>query len=175
MTVQLESLLIAAQNSSIHQIYEILKMVDALLAKYETMPYVDSPLWNGNDDRFGTLLNRTEQLVNLMMNEFNSRRINLNRPVSFAPSTDSTKVESDSESCISSSRTVSASPKKRHRRSGPRPNHPAWVRRILKDWYKLNRDHAYPQADEKQQLAERTKLTVQQVTNWFVNGIFLLI
>jgi predicted aminopeptidase len=174
MTVQLESLQIATQSSSLHQIYEILKMVDVLLAKYETMPYVDSPLWNGNDDQFDTLLNRTEKLVDLMVKELDSRmiKVKFTRPDAFTPSTISTMVESDSESGTSRNQRISPSPEKKQRRSGPRPNHPAWVRKILKDWYNLNKDYAYPQADEKKQLADRTYLTVQQVTNWFVNGGF---
>jgi hypothetical protein len=185
MVAQLEIFQIAAQNSqSAVEIKRILEMTDVLYSKYETMPVVDSALWNENDDEFSTLLTRAEQIFDSIIYELQLRvgfTINLSLPPVDSPkekidamqykssSNFSDGTFSDNEEESQSKRNVTLK-SKRQRKSGPRPNHQPWVRKILKSWYSKNKDHAYPQPEEKAELAKKTNLSIQQVTNWFVNG-----
>lgn len=50
-------------------------------------------------------------------------------------------------------------------------NHlPLETKQILKDWMYNHRHYCYPTNEEKAQLASQTNLSVQQVSNWFVNA-----
>lgn len=47
---------------------------------------------------------------------------------------------------------------------------PAEAKRILDSWMFAHRYYCYPNKLEKQQLAHATKLSVQRISNWFVNS-----
>jgi hypothetical protein len=57
-------------------------------------------------------------------------------------------------------------PKKNQARNRHRP---PWVNNILLEWLKNNLKHPYPSNEVKQDLANRTNLTVKQVTTWMTN------
>jgi hypothetical protein len=62
--------------------------------------------------------------------------------------------------------TKSRMPKKNQARNRHRP---PWVNNILLEWLKNNLDNPYPSNEVKQDLANRTNLTVKQVTTWMTN------
>ena len=51
-----------------------------------------------------------------------------------------------------------------------RKNLPQHSRRILKDWIDEHIDAPHPTDGEKKALAEAAKITIEQVSNWFVNA-----
>ncbi|KXN67965.1 hypothetical protein CONCODRAFT_30907, partial [Conidiobolus coronatus NRRL 28638] len=44
------------------------------------------------------------------------------------------------------------------------------IAKILKDWLYDNIDHPFPNDKEKINLSIMTGLSVEQVSNWFING-----
>jgi hypothetical protein len=158
LTIQLEIFQKVSLVAPANELYKILKMVDVVLSKYETMPYVDSVLWNGNDDRQNTLLSRAEQLFEQILRELKERDVHHdNTPLNDIKFHSDTFTDSDEGTS-----------------KQQRSNYPEWVRKILKDWYILNKDRPYPQTSAKKSLAAQTNLTVKQVSSWFVNGSLLL-
>ncbi|ORX92945.1 homeobox domain of homeobox protein Pknox1, partial [Basidiobolus meristosporus CBS 931.73] len=51
-----------------------------------------------------------------------------------------------------------------------RGNLPKHVTAILKSWLANHVKHPYPTEDEKIALAMETKLTMNQISNWFINA-----
>ncbi|RUS25621.1 homeobox KN domain-containing protein [Jimgerdemannia flammicorona] len=51
-----------------------------------------------------------------------------------------------------------------------RGNLPKTVTIVLRDWLVQHKKHPYPTEDEKQGLAKQTKLTMNQISNWFINA-----
>jgi hypothetical protein len=51
-----------------------------------------------------------------------------------------------------------------------RGNLPKAVTALLKDWLSRHRKHPYPTEEEKLSLAKETKLSLQQISNWFINA-----
>ncbi|RKO87881.1 hypothetical protein BDK51DRAFT_27009 [Blyttiomyces helicus] len=55
-----------------------------------------------------------------------------------------------------------------------RPNHPAWKKSILLEWFHNHRATpagAFPTDEEKRDLCQRTNLTLSQLNNWFINAV----
>ncbi|KAI8343235.1 hypothetical protein BC941DRAFT_410781 [Chlamydoabsidia padenii] len=63
--------------------------------------------------------------------------------------------------------TSSSNSKTNKRRRG---NLPKAVTAILRDWLSDHKKHPYPTEDEKDYLATRTGLTLNQISNWFINA-----
>lgn len=51
-----------------------------------------------------------------------------------------------------------------------RGNLPKEATAILKAWFNSHRESPYPTEDEKVQLCSQTNLTLNQVSNWFINA-----
>ncbi|RUS20058.1 homeobox KN domain-containing protein, partial [Endogone sp. FLAS-F59071] len=51
-----------------------------------------------------------------------------------------------------------------------RGNLPKTVTIVLRDWLVQHKKHPYPTEDEKLALAKQTKLTMNQISNWFINA-----
>ncbi|KAJ4374738.1 homeodomain super [Neocucurbitaria cava] len=51
-----------------------------------------------------------------------------------------------------------------------RGNLPKDATNILKDWFSLNRSSPYPTEDQKLELCRLTGLSLNQVSNWFINA-----
>ena len=56
-----------------------------------------------------------------------------------------------------------------HQVKKKRPNLPSQAKAILSDWFRNHVDNPYPNQIEKQELSNRTGLTLQKVDNWFIN------
>ncbi|ORZ03091.1 hypothetical protein BCR43DRAFT_450266 [Syncephalastrum racemosum] len=79
-------------------------------------------------------------------------------------------------------RTISAASSRKHHQqsqqpvqpaSGPkrrRGNLPKAVTAILRDWLAEHKKHPYPTEEEKAMLANQTDLTLNQISNWFINA-----
>lgn len=63
-----------------------------------------------------------------------------------------------------SSQPISTKPKRR------RGNLPKTTTALLKGWLIQHKKHPYPTEDEKLSLARETKLSMQQISNWFINA-----
>lgn len=63
--------------------------------------------------------------------------------------------------------TITSSGKTTKRRRG---NLPKAVTAILRDWLSEHKKHPYPSEDEKDALAGQTGLTLNQISNWFINA-----
>jgi hypothetical protein len=57
-----------------------------------------------------------------------------------------------------------------HQSKRKRGNLPKPTTAILRAWLLEHKMHPYPTEDEKQKLAHATKLTVHQISNWFINA-----
>ncbi|KAI8149631.1 Homeodomain-like protein, partial [Fennellomyces sp. T-0311] len=51
-----------------------------------------------------------------------------------------------------------------------RGNLPKAVTAILREWLSRHKKHPYPTEDEKAALARQTNLTLNQISNWFINA-----
>lgn len=51
-----------------------------------------------------------------------------------------------------------------------RGNLPKEATNLLKDWFQANRASPYPSEDQKMELCARTGLSLNQVSNWFINA-----
>ncbi|KAL4803703.1 homeobox KN domain-containing protein [Aspergillus unguis] len=51
-----------------------------------------------------------------------------------------------------------------------RGNLPKPVTDILKAWFQAHLDHPYPSEEDKQTIMTRTGLTINQISNWFINA-----
>ncbi|KZF21700.1 Homeodomain-like protein, partial [Xylona heveae TC161] len=51
-----------------------------------------------------------------------------------------------------------------------RGNLPKQVTDLLRSWFHEHLSHPYPSEEEKQELMQRTGLTMSQVSNWFINA-----
>jgi len=51
-----------------------------------------------------------------------------------------------------------------------RGNLPKAVTALLKDWLAKHKKHPYPTEEEKLLLSKETKLSLQQISNWFINA-----
>ncbi|KAI8328332.1 homeobox KN domain-containing protein, partial [Chlamydoabsidia padenii] len=51
-----------------------------------------------------------------------------------------------------------------------RGNLPKTITCLLKEWLVLHADHPYPSDDEKSHLQRETNLTINQISNWFINA-----
>lgn len=56
---------------------------------------------------------------------------------------------------------------KKKRRRG---NLPKDVTAVLKEWLKEHSGHPYPTDEEKKSLVEKTQLSLNQISNWFINA-----
>ena len=56
-----------------------------------------------------------------------------------------------------------------HQVKKKRPNLPSQAKAILSDWFRNHVDNPYPNQIEKQELSNRTGLSLQKVDNWFIN------
>ncbi|KAI8086218.1 uncharacterized protein BX664DRAFT_335200 [Halteromyces radiatus] len=63
--------------------------------------------------------------------------------------------------------TITSGGKTNKRRRG---NLPKAVTAILRDWLSDHKKHPYPTEEEKDNLARRTGLTLNQISNWFINA-----
>ncbi|CAO3649477.1 unnamed protein product [Cunninghamella echinulata] len=63
--------------------------------------------------------------------------------------------------------TISSNGKTNKRRRG---NLPKAVTLILKEWLSEHKKHPYPTEEEKDALAKQTGLTLNQISNWFINA-----
>ncbi|KAK9768092.1 Homeobox protein tos8 [Basidiobolus ranarum] len=85
--------------------------------------------------------------------------------VSLSPSPTYSEPQSSFENSSESTSTeVKPNQKKR------RGNLPKAVTAILKSWLAKHVKHPYPTEDEKISLAMETKLTMNQISNWFINA-----
>ncbi|KAI8606498.1 hypothetical protein EDD21DRAFT_289122, partial [Dissophora ornata] len=50
-----------------------------------------------------------------------------------------------------------------------RGNLPKSVTSVLKSWLVQNAIHPYPTEEEKMRLSEATHLSMNQISNWFIN------
>lgn len=57
-----------------------------------------------------------------------------------------------------------------HQSKRKRGNLPKTTTAILRDWLLKHKTHPYPTEDQKQELANATSLTVNQISNWFINA-----
>jgi hypothetical protein len=73
---------------------------------------------------------------------------------------------SGSDSHPSHSKPTTANSSLRRRRG----NLPKNVTTFLRNWLVQHKRHPYPTEDEKIDLARRTSLTVNQISNWFINA-----
>lgn len=92
----------------------------------------------------------------------------------YSPSTPPEQVVSLDEGNLSGSDShhpihskPSASNSSLRRRRG---NLPKNVTAFLRNWLVQHKKHPYPTEDEKIELARRTSLTVNQISNWFINA-----
>lgn len=91
---------------------------------------------------------------------------------------DNTSVSSSSSipsSPPSPSTTVNDYARRAKQSPGPvtkrrRGNLPKAVTAILRDWLSRHKKHPYPTEDEKLALAQQTNLTLNQISNWFINA-----
>ncbi|ORZ12367.1 homeobox KN domain-domain-containing protein [Absidia repens] len=51
-----------------------------------------------------------------------------------------------------------------------RGNLPKSITCLLKEWLVVHADHPYPSDDEKLYLQQETQLTINQISNWFINA-----
>ncbi|KAI7863403.1 Homeodomain-like protein, partial [Spinellus fusiger] len=51
-----------------------------------------------------------------------------------------------------------------------RGNLPKAVTAILREWLARHKKHPYPTEEEKAALARETRLTLNQISNWFINA-----
>ncbi|ORZ06173.1 homeobox KN domain-domain-containing protein, partial [Lobosporangium transversale] len=51
-----------------------------------------------------------------------------------------------------------------------RGNLPKSVTSVLKSWLVQNAIHPYPTEEEKMRLSEATQLSMNQISNWFINA-----
>jgi hypothetical protein len=51
-----------------------------------------------------------------------------------------------------------------------RGNLPKAVTAILREWLSDHKKHPYPTEDEKDALASKTGLSLNQISNWFINA-----
>lgn len=51
-----------------------------------------------------------------------------------------------------------------------RGNLPKTITCLLKEWLIIHADHPYPSDDEKSHLQRETNLTINQISNWFINA-----
>lgn len=47
---------------------------------------------------------------------------------------------------------------------------PKHARELLMEWLMAHKDHPYPTAEEKEELARQCGITQEQVSNWFINA-----
>ncbi|CAI2164851.1 11812_t:CDS:2 [Funneliformis geosporum] len=62
--------------------------------------------------------------------------------------------------------SLEPTPKPKRRRG----NLPKATTALLKDWLAMHRKHPYPTEEEKLGLSRQTKLSLQQISNWFINA-----
>lgn len=75
------------------------------------------------------------------------------------------KQSSSTPSTSTSDITSSVSHTKKRRGNLPKP-----VTAILRDWLAKHKTHPYPTEEEKVALAQQTNLTINQISNWFINA-----
>ncbi|KAI8342650.1 Homeodomain-like protein [Chlamydoabsidia padenii] len=75
-------------------------------------------------------------------------------------------TSTSSTSSCDSLDTIDTVPNKKRRRG----NLPKQVTEFLKQWLVLHKQHPYPSEKEKIDLAKQTGLTVNQISNWFINA-----
>lgn len=88
------------------------------------------------------------------------------RQKSLSPTSSISSVSSSSSSSSSSAALTptTAGTKKR------RGNLPRQVTEVLRVWLNSNLQHPYPTDEEKAQLMKQTGLTLNQISNWFINA-----
>ncbi|KAI8913318.1 hypothetical protein EDD86DRAFT_235311 [Gorgonomyces haynaldii] len=74
------------------------------------------------------------------------------------------------ESLTESDRSDDFEKKKPKKRKGHRSNYPPKVQSELMNWLELNRDHPYPNDQQKRQMSRELGLSIQQISNWFINA-----
>ncbi|KAF7731421.1 Homeobox protein pknox1 [Apophysomyces ossiformis] len=89
------------------------------------------------------------------------------RSASSSSSTSSSSASSTSSKPAPSSPMLVSSKKTAKRRRG---NLPKVVTGILRDWLSKHKKHPYPTEEEKVALAKETNLTLNQISNWFINA-----
>lgn len=75
-----------------------------------------------------------------------------------------TAISDGNKDTLSTTNTTTTQKKRR------RGNLPKEVTEFLKGWLVDHKKHPYPSEKEKIQLANRTGLTVNQISNWFINA-----
>ncbi|KAL1927939.1 hypothetical protein VTP01DRAFT_3344 [Rhizomucor pusillus] len=80
----------------------------------------------------------------------------------------SSSSSSTSSSAAAAATVAKTRPEKNHKRR--RGNLPKTVTAILKQWLVEHCQHPYPTEDEKLALRNRTGLTLNQISNWFINA-----
>ncbi|KAI1307677.1 hypothetical protein EDD11_004458 [Mortierella claussenii] len=82
------------------------------------------------------------------------------------PSTAPTSSTTAETALISHSNSSNSVDPNRKRRG----NLPKSVTSVLKSWLVQNAIHPYPTEDEKMRLSEATQLSMNQISNWFINA-----
>ncbi|KAF8945010.1 hypothetical protein BGZ47_003400 [Haplosporangium gracile] len=95
-------------------------------------------------------------------------------PAAAAPTTSSTTHAGPSEGAPSSSTHADPNSNSNGNNVDPnrkrRGNLPKSVTSVLKSWLVQNAIHPYPTEEEKMRLSEATQLSMNQISNWFINA-----
>ncbi|CAO3621064.1 unnamed protein product [Cunninghamella blakesleeana] len=106
--------------------------------------------------------------TDIYLSKTTSTALTLSSPPSTPPSLVSpiSPTSTLSSSTTSTNTTTATSTQKKRRRG----NLPKDVTEFLKQWLVQHKKHPYPSEKEKMELAHRTGLTVNQISNWFINA-----
>lgn len=88
-------------------------------------------------------------------------------PPSPTPSTQSSFSDHQPKKHRKTNKSCTKQPR---RRVGARKNHSSETRAYLKQWLEDHKDYPYPTDAEKQEIAARTDMSVEQLNHWLVNG-----
>lgn len=80
---------------------------------------------------------------------------------------ETTKSDDDDSSSATEEKVIKKKCNNGRRRRG---NLPKSVTAILKQWLIDHRGHPYPTEEEKRGLRVKTNLTLNQISNWFINA-----
>ncbi|KAI9304001.1 hypothetical protein BJ944DRAFT_240954 [Cunninghamella echinulata] len=87
-------------------------------------------------------------------------------PALLSPTTTTTTTTTTTSSSSNNTTTTANATQKKRRRG----NLPKDVTEFLKQWLVQHKKHPYPSEKEKIELAHHTGLTVNQISNWFINA-----
>ncbi|CAO3588916.1 unnamed protein product [Absidia cylindrospora] len=128
------------------QIHDMLRMNGRLW----TILLSNQPPFDNEDESYST--------------PYDDDNIKKTRKGSSSPMLSSSSSSPPSSPSSTSSVTTAAAARKR------RGNLPKSITCLLKEWLIVHADHPYPSDDEKLYLQQETQLTINQISNWFINA-----